>query len=140
MPRRPKAIPIVSGFLFLATVAAAIVGVSLLFPNPLLDCMWELNQPAAAAFRSMGRTAGVLLLLLGTVTLASAIGLLRRKRWAWWIAVALFAMNVAGDAVSLIVLKDRLRGASGLAVAGSLLWTLLRPTVKNYFRIAAMNH
>ncbi|MBZ5725851.1 MAG: hypothetical protein LAP87_12745 [Acidobacteriia bacterium] len=60
-----KAIPIVAAFLFAAAVVAAVVGASLLFPNPLLDRLWELNRPGAALFHALGWIAGVLLMLLG---------------------------------------------------------------------------
>jgi len=82
MEQRPRAVPIVAAFLFAAAAIAAVVGASLLFPNALLDRLWELNKPAAAGFRALGRIAGVLLLLLGGATLAAAFGLLQRKMWA----------------------------------------------------------
>jgi hypothetical protein len=41
-------------FLFNATGIAFIVGTSLLFPNPLMERLWELNKPAEPAFRAMG--------------------------------------------------------------------------------------
>jgi len=40
----------VAAFLFVATVIAAVVGISLLFPNRLMDRLWELNKPGAALF------------------------------------------------------------------------------------------
>ena len=46
--RRPRAVPVVAAFLFVATVIAAVVGMSLLFPNRLMDRLGELNKPGAA--------------------------------------------------------------------------------------------
>jgi len=37
---------VVAGFLFVATGIAFVVGGSLLFPNLLMDRLWELNKPA----------------------------------------------------------------------------------------------
>ena len=134
MTRRPKTIPIVAAFLFLATAIAVLTGTSLLFPNPLLDRLWELNQPAAAGFRALGRVAGVLLLGLGVGTAAAAIGLLQCKKWAWWFAMILFAINGCGDVVSLYVTGDLVRSAAGVAVAAAFLYYLSRPAVRSYFK------
>jgi hypothetical protein len=115
-------------------VIAFVVGASLLFPNPLLDQMWELNKPAAASFRAMGRISGVPLLLLGVGAFNAGIGLLRRRGWAWWFAVVLFTVNGAGDLVSFIVTGDWLRSASGVVVAGAFLWCLLTRPVRAYVK------
>jgi len=130
---RPKTIPVVAAFLFLATAIAAVTGASLLFPNPLLDRLWELNPTAAGGFRTMGWISGVLLLGLGAGTAAAAIGLLQRKKWAWWFAVTLFAVNGCGDVVSLCVTGDLVRSAAGVAVAGTFLYYLSLPVVRSYF-------
>lgn len=133
MDPRPKSVPVVAAFLFLAAAIAAVVGTSLLFPNTLLDRLWELNRPGAAAFHALGRFSGALLWALGIATAAAAIGLLRRKPWAWWFAVALFAVNACGDVVSLFVTGDLGRAASGLAVASVFLYLLTRPRVRRHF-------
>jgi hypothetical protein len=133
----PKTVPIVAAFLFLATAIALLVSVSLLFPNPLLDRLWELNKPGAAAFRAMGRISGVLLLALGIGTAAAGRGLLRGRRWAWWLAVALFAINGCGDVAGLVVTRDWLRSGSGVAVAAAFVCALTRPRVRRYFREGA---
>ena len=100
MEQRPKPVLIVAGFLFAASSIAVIVGISLLYPNRLLNRLWELNPSGADAFRSLGIVSGVLLLILGAATFAAARDLLRGKRWAWWFAVALFAVNGCGSVVN----------------------------------------
>lgn len=129
----PKTIPVVAGFLFLATGMAWIAGLSLLFPASFLNRLWALNPPAAAAFRSVGWIAGALLLALGVATAAAGIGLLRRQKWAWWFAVVLFAINGCGDLVSFLVLGDLLRSAAGVVVAGAFLYFLTRRASRSYF-------
>ena len=130
MAVRPKTIPIVAAFLFLATVMAAATGTALLFPGTFLDGLWALNRPAAGAFRSLGRISGAPLIALGVATAAAGIGLLRRRKWAWWFAVALFAINGCGDLVSFLVTGDLLKSASGVAVAAVFLYALGRPAVR----------
>ena len=122
-----------ASFLFATTAVAAIVGTSLIFPNPLLDRLWGLNRPAFPLFHALDRTAGVLLLALGVGTAAAARGLLSRKVWAWWFAVVLFAINGAGDVVSLVATGDLFRTVVGVTVAAAFLYLLTRPHVRRYF-------
>ena len=125
--------PIVAGFLFAATLLAVVVGLSLLFPNRLLDRLWELNKPGAAAFRAMGKASGLLLLALGIGTAAAGLGLLRGRPWAWWFAIVLFTVNGCGDVVGLVATRDWLRSGSGVAVAAAFVYSLTRPRVRSYF-------
>jgi len=134
---RPRTIPVVAGALFAATVIAVVVGVSLLFPNPLLNRLWELNKPGAAVFRSLGWIAGVSLLALGAATALTGRGLLRGRRWAWWFAVVLFAVNGSGDVVGFALTHDWLHSASGVVVAAAFVFALTRPSVRRYFTKAA---
>ena len=133
MRRRPKTVPIVAAFLFAATVIAVVVGVSLLFPNRLLDRLWTLNPAGAVFFHSIGRVAGVFLLALGATTLASARGLLRGRTWAWCVAVTLFAIDACGDIVSYLLIHDALRTITGVVISSAFLYSLCRRRVRDYF-------
>ena|SRR5215471_12202470 len=124
--QRPKTIPIVAAFLFAATGIAAVVGTSLIFPNRLLDRLWELNRPGAAVFHAVGRISGVLLLALGIGTAAAATGLLHRRKWAWWFAMVLFGIDGCGDVLALFATGDILRTAFGVAVCATFLFFLTR--------------
>jgi uncharacterized membrane protein (DUF2068 family) len=130
---RPRTVPIVAGFLFAATAIAVVVAISLLFPNPLLDRLWELNKPGEAAFRAMGRFAGVPLLALAVAMALAGRGLLRSRRWAWWFAVVLFIVNGCGDIVGFFATRDWLRSGSGVAVAAAFAIALTRSRVRRYF-------
>jgi len=130
---RPRTVPVVAGFLFAATAIAVVVAVSLLFPNPLLDRLWELNKPGAAVFRTMGRTATFLLLGLAAAMVIAGRAFLRGKRWSWWFAIVLFAMNGCGDIVSFVATRDWLRSGSGIIVAAAFVVALTRPRVRRYF-------
>jgi len=130
---RPGTIPVVAAFLFFATVIWSVVGVSLLFPNRLLDWLWKLNPEGAVIFHSIGPISGVLLLMVAAGTLAAARGLLAGRRWAWRFSVALFAINAVGDIVSFFLIHDALRSAAGAVISSAFLFALCRPVVRRYF-------
>jgi hypothetical protein len=130
---RPGTVPVVAAFLFFATVIASVVGVSLLFPNRLLDRLWKLNPEGAVLFHSIGPVSGVFLLALAVGTLAAARGLFAGCRWAWWFSVALFAIDAAGNIVSFFLIHDALRTATGALISSTFLIALCRPTVRRYF-------
>jgi hypothetical protein len=132
MEQRPAAVPIVAAFLFAAAAIAAVVAASFLFPGTLLDWLWALNKPGAAAFRALGKISGPLLLLLGAAAFAAAFGLLQRRKWAWWLAVVLFAADAFGDLVSLALTGDWLRSASGALISSVFLYSLSRYPVRRY--------
>lgn len=133
MHQRPKTVPIVSAFLFAAAAMAALVAASLLVPHTPLDRFWELSRRAEAEFRALGRIAEVLLLLVGIAACSAAVGLLRRKQWAWWLALLLFAVNGSGDLVSFILTRDWLRTLSGAIIAAGFVYSLSRSSVRRYF-------
>jgi hypothetical protein len=139
---RPKTVVIVATFLFAATIIAFVIGESLLFPNALLDYMWRFNPEGAALFHSLGRVSGVFLLALGVGTFFAARGLLRARRWAWWFAVSLFAIDATGNIVSYFLIHDALRSTSGALISGTFLFFLCRYSVRGYFLRQALtpNH
>jgi hypothetical protein len=130
---RPGTILIVAAFLFFATVIASVVGVSLLFPNRLLDRLWKLNPEGAIVFHSIGPISGVFLLVLAVGTFACARGLLSGRRWAWWFSVALFAIDAAGNVVSFFLIHDALRSGTGAIISSAFLIALCGRTVRHYF-------
>jgi len=134
---RPKSIPVVAGFLFAASAIAALVGISALFPNPLMDRLWELNKPGARFFRSLGEIAGLLLLALSVGTFSAARGLLRGRRWAWWFGVVLFALDACGDVISYFVTHDALRSLVGIAVSGCFFCLLVQRQVREWINAAS---
>lgn len=131
-PRRPKSISLLAAFLLAAAIIALVTGASLLRPGTALDRLWQLNPRAYGAFALLGCSAAGLLLLLSSITAAAGIGLLRRQRWAWFVAIAVFAANGLGDMISLFS-RDRMKSAAGVLIAGCFLFLLLRPRVRLFF-------
>ena len=102
-------------------------------PESILEPDVDLNKPAYLAFEKLGKMPGVLMLALGITTGLAGAGLLRRKKWAWWIASAIFAINGLADVVTLLLTQNVMRGGSGILIAGVFLFLLTRPRVHRYF-------
>ena len=124
---------VVIAFLIFATLMAAFIGTLLLFPGKALESVWRFNPEARSAFQSMGRLASLLLFVVGAVACGGAVGIYRRRKWGWWLAVLLFAVNALGDAVSLFVMGRVLQGASGVLISGLFLLYLMQPSVRRQF-------
>jgi hypothetical protein len=94
--------------------------------------MWALNPRAHKELAPFGKAIGIPFLLL-TVTLAVAgMGWLKRRLWEWWLAVAIIATQVLGDLVN-VFLGRVVEGSMGVAIAGALLFYVLRPGVRAVF-------
>jgi hypothetical protein len=123
-------LPTLAALLLLATFIALITGIALLFPGPAWIPMWNLNREAYDSFHRLGAIAVVVLFALAGVSATAAAGLLLRKRWAWWIALGLFATNGTGDLVSLIRTREILRFGSGALIAAAFILLLVLPQVR----------
>lgn len=133
MRERPVVVPVVAAFLGLAAMVAAVVAVSLLLPGTFLDRIWTLNRTAEAGFHSFGKYSGGLIAVVGVAAAAAAIGLLKGRRWAWLMALAVFALDGAGDVVNLMLSGDWVRSGMGAAVAAVFVGCLAGRRVREYF-------
>src|SRR5215469_5736944 len=100
--RRPVGIVVVTGFFALATVISLTAAISLLTPGGVLEPMWRINPSARAGFESLGGWAPALLLSVSAACGCSVAGLWRGARWGWRLAVAVLAVNLAGDAINAV--------------------------------------
>jgi hypothetical protein len=130
---KPIPVALVAAFLWIAMLVSLVVGVALLFPGTFLDRIWVYNRPAHAAFQTVGKTSGVGFLVLGLVVGAAAGGLACGRRWAWWLAILIFALNGIGDLVGLLATRDLLRSGSGFVIAVGFLLVLLHRNVRASF-------
>jgi hypothetical protein len=119
-------------FLVFGALMAALAGTTLTFPGSVLDAMWRLNPAAHAQMAPLGRLIGVPMLLLSLLLLGAALGWYRRRHWGWLLAVVIIATQIAGDSFNLLTGRP-LEGAMGVLIAGTLLWWLLRPSVRQAF-------
>jgi len=132
LSKRPVGIVIVGVFLLAGTLIAILTGISLTHSGTFLDAMWKLNPKALEQFSFLGKLAGYLLLGISVITALAGFGILRGRKWGWWIAVAIFGVNGAGDAVNVFV-GEPLKGLAGLLIAGCFLLYMIRPATRAYF-------
>ena len=119
-------------FLCFGAAMAALAGITFTWRGTALDKIWALNPEAYRQMAPMGRSVGVLFLLLSATMAVAATGWFRRRIWGYWLAVIIILTQVAGDLVNL-VRGDYLRGGTGFVIAGALLLYLLRRNVRAAF-------
>ena len=128
----PAGITAIGVFWFFGAVMAAYACVTLFWPGTILDRLWELNISAHVQLLLMGRAIAFLFLVLGAALLATGIGWSKRRAWGWTLGVILLATQVTGDLANA-AMGEYVRGGVGVLIAGSLLFYLLRPNVKQVF-------
>lgn len=135
--RMPWGITAIGVFLFFGATMASLAGATLSWPGTLLDRVWVLNPTAHQQLATLGKTAGMLFLLLGATLALAGTGWFKRRLWGWRLAVGIIAIQVLGDLVNF-VRGDFLRGGVGFSIAAALLFYLLRPAVKTAFHGAIL--
>ena len=119
-------------FLLFGACMATLAGTTLVWPGTALDRVWAFNKTAHTQLSSAGKSVGDLFFFLSVTLIAASIGWFKRRVWGWVLAVGIISTQVMGDLGNLVT-GDLLRGATGLAIAGALLFYLLRPNVRATF-------
>jgi hypothetical protein len=119
-------------FFAFATAVLFSVGTALLAPGSAFEAIWNLYPARRSLLMPYRAGLGPGFLLLGIVMASASIGCFRRRKWGWWLAVAIFTMNGLGDAAQLL-LGRFLEGGVGVAIAGAILFYLSRPEVRAMF-------
>jgi len=99
----------------------------------MLDHIWSLNPRAYRQLVRFGGKAGILMFVVAGALCVAGIGWFRRRQWAWSLSVAIIATQIAGDLLN-IYLGRVMEGAIGVAVAGAVLFYLLRSPTRAAFR------
>ena len=126
------AITAVGIFLFFGAVMAAFAGTTLIWRGTVLDELWALNMPAHERLAPFGAIAGLAFLLLSATLACAGAGWFKRRLWGWRLATIVILVQALGDLINLLR-GDFMRGGIGLAIAGLLLFYLLRPKVRVLF-------
>ena len=130
--KRPLGIAALSVFSLVAAVLASVAAISLAFPGGPLEPMWQLNPRGHEDFARMHGWAVLLLAGVSGMCGITAIGLWRRRRWGYAIAVAGLSMHLVGDILS-VVLGTEPRAIIGIPIVAALLVYLSRPHVRSAF-------
>lgn len=119
-------------FLFIGALMALLAGVTLSWPGTVLDSIWQLNPRAYRQLAPLGRLVGIAFLFLAMTMTAAGIGWFKRKIWGRWLAVGILGTQCLGDLVNAF-LGHTFEGLFGVTIAGSLVFYLFRPGVRNAF-------
>jgi hypothetical protein len=128
----PRTMDVIGVFLLFGAVMASLAGTTLIWQGTLFDKMWVLNASAYRQLAPFGKTVGVPFLALSAALAAAGVGWFGRRLWGWRLAVVIIATQVLGDLVS-IFMGHFGRGATGVTIAGGLLFYVLRPEVRTAF-------
>lgn len=109
-----------------------LAGTSLLSPGGALDGIWRIKPDEHRQLLALGPAVGAGFLGLALVMLLASYGAFRRRRWAWPLALAIFAANALGDAAR-IPFGAAVEGLVGIAATGAILFWLTRPKVRGQF-------
>ncbi len=130
--KRPVGIAVLSAFAFVAAVIAGVAAASLAFPGSGLEPMWRLNPRGYQAFASMHGWAVLFLSAVSGMSVITGIGLWRRRRWGYVIAVVGLAIQLIGDILN-VVLGTEPRAIIGVPIVAALLLYLSRPKIRSVF-------
>jgi hypothetical protein len=131
--KRPAGVTVVAVLQLAAAAIACVVSFSLFAPGTVLDRMWGLNPQVHAAFADHAMQVATILLLVGLLSAAAAVGLLRGQLWAWLLSVTLFGINALGDVVSLAIARDWFQSLAGIVIDAAFLYQLLQTNARRFF-------
>jgi len=134
MRRVPLHAILLTIFFALATCILLAVGCALLLPGTKLEAIWAAYPARRSMLMPYRLWLGPGFLALTAVMASTCIGCFLRRRWSWRLAVAIFAANGLGDTIQLL-LGHILEGGIGVAVAGTILFYLTRPRVRNSYSL-----
>lgn len=137
MKNRPIGITLIAIISFLAGITALVVGISVVIPGTPLDTLWTLNSSFPADFQLTlaGKVFGIIILFFSPLIMYIGLGLLKGRKWAWWMAVIIFAANGIGDAAR-IALGGVVEGIFGILIVLGFIYYLTQPEVRAFFEIS----
>ena len=128
-----RATPILLGVFFaLATLILVSVSTALFFPGSAAEVVWKAYEARRAMLIPYRVWLAPGFLALAAVMAAASFGCFSRRNWGRHLAIAIFAVNGAGDVVQLFI-GHILEGTIGVTAAGLLIYWLSRPSVKEAF-------
>jgi len=129
---RPGGVTAMAIFFAVGATVSVVTIAALLLPGGVFEPIWRLNPRARTGFATLGAWAPVLLAAVGLGCAAAARGLWSGRRWGRRVAMALLAVNLAGDGAN-VVLGMEPRALIGIPIASLLLLFLATARVRAYF-------
>ena len=130
---RPFGITALSIFFFAATGITLVAAISLLFPNGLLEPIWELNPRARVGLAAIGIWAPLLFFVVAFACALAAIGMWQGARWGYVMAIAILTINSLADLFNVISRKEP-RAIIGIPIVILLVAYLFSQNVRRFFR------
>jgi hypothetical protein len=131
--RRPVGVTALSLFFVFGTAMAAVAALSLASPGSVLEPMWRLNPQGHQGLVRLDVWGVVLMVATSVGCGVSALGLWRRRRWGYAVAVSLLVVQLAGDILN-VVLGTEPRAIVGVPIVAGLLLYLSRASIRATFR------
>jgi len=133
MENRPIGISIVTIIFFFLAVLSLIIGISIIIPHTSLDVLWTLKNsfPPGFKYTTAGMAFGYFLVILGLIILYTGWGLLKGRKWSWWLAVIMLAANGISGVVSLAL--GNFGEIFGILIIAGFLFYITRPGVREFF-------
>lgn len=113
-------------------VMALFAGITLVRSGTALDSVWSLNPRAYKQLAPLGKTVGLLFLVLSVALGAAGIGWLRRHKWGWGLAMIIISIQVLGNLANALR-GQVIQGSVGIVLAGALLLYMTRPHIRGMF-------
>lgn len=116
----------------IGTVSSLISLISLSFPETFLEAVWRINPHAREGLARLGGWSIALMSVVFLACLLAAIGLWRRLRWGYWLAIAMLSINLIGS-ITNVATGTEARAIVGIPIVLVLLIILLRNQTRDYF-------
>ncbi len=129
---KPKGVLLIAVFFALSICVLVSVGTALWLPGSFMEVVWKLYPARRAEMMPYRALMVPGFFALATAMLFTSIGLLRFRRWGWWLAVTLFVTNGLID-FSQIFMGRVLEGAIGVPVACAIIYYLTWPSIRSSF-------
>jgi hypothetical protein len=125
--------PVIAGVLSaLSSLILIVSAITIFAPKTPLSRMWDIKPAEYQQLLALGWPVGAGFLVIAAIAILTAVGVFRRRRWGWALAVLAIGINCLSDAARAL-LGSPVEGMAGVLAAGLVLWWLLRPAVRAQF-------
>jgi hypothetical protein len=104
--KRPTGVTIIAVLTFCGAAILALGSFGFFFVAVMGMSGGDAGQPTSVAIAGMGIAGGCSLLILATVTVCLAIGVLKLREWAWIVSIASNAVGIGCTILSLFAIKE----------------------------------